>query len=328
MSMSGSLQDRFGRTIEYLRVSVTDRCDLRCRYCLPKGFNGFESREEWLDFDEIERIIAAFARLGITRIRLTGGEPLTRRDIAVLVDRLARVAGIEDLSLSTNGTQLAALAAPLKAAGVSRINVSLDTLDRHRFETLTGRDALPEVLAGISAAREQKFAPIKINMVVLPDTSATEVDAMVTYCQDSGLVLRLIEAMPIGDAGRQAGFVSIQPTVNRLHKKFHLIDGISRGGGPARYLVSSDGAFSLGFITAMSRHFCDTCNRVRLTTDGRLLLCLGDDASVDLRAPLRQGISDDQLDTRIRTAIASKPYRHEFKQSPDRIMRVMSSTGG
>ncbi len=326
--MTGSLLDRFGRNIEYLRVSVTDRCDLRCRYCLPTGFNGFEAREEWLDFGEIERIVAAFVRLGVKRIRLTGGEPLTRRGITELAGRLAQLAGLEDLSLSTNGTQLAGLAAALKAAGVSRINISLDTLDRHRFEALTGRDALAEVLAGIKAARLAKFAPIKINMVVLPDTSAAEIDAMVSYCRDSGLILRLIEAMPIGASGRGVGFVSIQPTITRIQEKFNLVAGIAKGGGPARYLVSSDGRFSMGFITAMSRHFCATCNRVRLAADGRLLLCLGEDASADLRTSLRQGISDNQLDAQIRSAIARKPYRHEFNERPEKIVRFMASTGG
>ncbi|MFI4940747.1 MAG: GTP 3',8-cyclase MoaA [Burkholderiales bacterium] len=326
--MTDSLRDQFSRSIDYLRVSVTDRCDLRCQYCLPKGCNDFEPREEWLDFGEIERVVAAFARLGVKRIRLTGGEPLTRRGITELSGRLAQVAGIEDLSLSTNGTQLAGLAAPLKAAGVSRINVSLDTLDRHRFEALTGRDALPKVLAGIAAAHDAGIAPIKINMVILPDTSAADIDVMVAYCRDRGFVLRLIEAMPIGDSGRGAGFISIQPTITRLQEKFDLVAGIVKGGGPARYLVSGDGRFSVGFITAMSRHFCETCNRVRLTADGRLLLCLGEDASADLRTPLRQGISDDRLDAEIRHAIARKPYRHEFNEKPEKIVRFMSSTGG
>ncbi len=326
--MANDLQDSFGRRIEYLRVSVTDRCDLRCRYCLPKGFNGFEPRDEWLSFDEIGRIVGAFARLGAKRVRLTGGEPLTRRGITELVEQLARLPGVQDLSLSTNATQLATWAAPLRRAGASRINVSLDTLDRKRFEELTGRDALPDVLAGLAAARHEGFAPIKINMVILPETLDDEIDAMVAYCRGHGFVLRLIEAMPIGAAGRRAGSISIQPIIARLQAKFDLVAGIAPGGGPARYLVSGDGGFSLGFITAMSRHFCDTCNRVRLTADGRLLLCLGDDASVDLRALLRRGMDDDGLEAAICAAIATKPLRHEFTEKPDRIVRVMSLTGG
>jgi cyclic pyranopterin phosphate synthase len=326
--MANPLQDGFGRKIEYLRVSVTDRCDLRCRYCLPKDFRGFEPRDEWLTFDEIQRIVGVFARLGAARVRLTGGEPLTRRDIVALVEQLARLPGVQDLSLSTNATQMAKLAAPLRRAGVSRINVSLDTLDRARFKELTGRDALPEVLAGLAAARTEGLAPVKINMVVLPDTQDAEIDAMVAYCRDQAFVLRLIEAMPIGNAGREAGCVSIQPVIARLRARFNLVDGIASGGGPARYLVSGDGRFSLGFITAMSRHFCDTCNRVRLTADGRLLLCLGDEASVDLRSLLRRGVNEARLEAEIRAAIATKPLRHEFEEQPGKIVRVMSLTGG
>jgi len=241
---------------------------------------------------------------------------------------LARLPGVQDLSLSTNATQMARLAMPLRRAGVNRINVSLDTLDRGRFKALTGRDALPDVLAGLAAARVAGFAPLKINMVILADTQDDEIDTMVAYCREQGFVLRLIEAMPIGQAGRQAGRVDIQPVIVRLRSKFQLVDGLASGGGPARYLVSGDGRFSLGFITAMSRHFCDTCNRVRLTAAGRLLLCLGDDASVDLRALLRQGVDDARIEAEIRAAIATKPQRHEFTASPDRIVRVMSRTGG
>jgi cyclic pyranopterin phosphate synthase len=323
-----SLKDRFGRTIEYLRLSVTDRCDLRCSYCMPRGFTGFEEPAHWLDLEEIERIGAAFAALGVRRLRLTGGEPLLRRGIAELARRLSVLGGIEDLSLSTNGTQLGAHARALRSSGVTRLNVSLDTLDRERFARITGRDALPRVLEGLEAARDCGFAPIKINMVLLRGVNETDVDAMVQFCIERGFVLRLIEAMPMGDTGRAAGFVSLQPVIERLQREFALVDGIVPGGGPARYLATSDGRFSLGFITPLSRHFCGACNRVRLAVDGTLHLCLGQEHSFDLRALLRRGSDDAQLQQAIRGAIELKPERHEFRERPNRMARIMAQTGG
>jgi len=325
---STPLKDGHGRRVEYLRLSVTDRCDLRCRYCLPRDYCKFEQPSHWLSFEEIERLVSAFAHLGLKRVRLTGGEPLLRKNLANLATRLAIVPGIEDLSLSTNGTRLKTQAVRLRDAGVSRLNVSLDTLDRARFAAITGRDVLPEVLAGLDVARAENFRLIKINMVALADTDDDQVDAMTAYCLERGFILRLIETMPIGEAGRKAGFVSLRPLQERLRARYNLVDGMVPGGGPARYLVSADGSFQIGFITPLSQHFCDTCNRVRLTVDGQLCLCLGQHNSVDLRTPLRTGISDAALEQVLVEALRGKPKRHEFEDQPQRLRRVMSTTGG
>ena len=326
--MAACLEDGHGRRIEYLRLSVTDRCDLRCSYCLPKGFKDFLPPSDWLDFDEIVRVVGVLARLGLRRVRLTGGEPLTRSGLPDLAARLAALDGVEDLSLSTNGTRLAVLAAPLKAAGVSRLNVSLDSLDHERFARITGKDTLGDILAGLDTAAATGFAPIKINMVVMAGVNEDEVDAMVAYCAERGFVLRLIEAMPMGQSGQGAGFVSLDPIYARLKARFGLLDGVVPGGGPARYLVSPNGDLSVGFITPMSQHFCTTCNRVRLTADGMLHLCLGQDDRVDLRSVVRTGGTDADIEAALLAGLRNKPERHEFREKPRRIVRVMSSTGG
>lgn len=322
------LQDRFGRRVEYLRLSVTDRCDLRCTYCIPEGYKGFEEPELWLSFDEIERVIGAFARLGVSKIRLTGGEPLTRRNLPDLARRLSAIDGVKDLSLSTNATQLAKHAVELKKAKISRLNISLDSLNPERFSQIVRRDCLDQVLAGLMAAKEAGFAPIKINMVVMAGVNDDEIDDMVAFCIQHDFTLRMIEAMPMGETGRNAQYLDLQPVKARLQQRFGLIDGVMAGGGPARYLKSPDGAFTVGFITPMSQHFCDTCNRVRLSVDGTLYMCLGQDESLALRPLLRAGASDDELAAAIRAAIELKPQRHEFREKPDQIIRFMSLTGG
>ena len=322
------LQDRFGRRVEYLRLSVTDRCDLRCTYCIPEGYKGFEEPELWLSFDEIERVIGAFARLGVSKIRLTGGEPLTRRNLPDLARRLSAIDGVKDLSLSTNATQLAKHAVDLKKAKISRLNVSLDSLNPERFNQIVRRDCLDQVLAGLMAAKEAGFAPIKINMVVMAGVNDDEIDDMVAFCIQHDFTLRMIETMPMGETGRNAQYLDLQPVKVRLQQRFGLIDGVMAGGGPARYLKSPDGAFTVGFITPMSQHFCDTCNRVRLSVDGTLYMCLGQDESLALRPLLRAGASDDELAAAIRAAIELKPERHEFREKPGQVVRFMSLTGG
>jgi cyclic pyranopterin phosphate synthase len=323
------LRDRFGRSIDYLRLSVTDRCDLRCSYCLPKGFKGFEEPEHWLTFDEIERLLGAFARLGTSRIRLTGGEPLLRRNLPELAGRVARLPGIRDLSLSTNATRLNRHAAALKEAGVSRINVSLDSLDRACMEKITGRDSLPQILEGIMAGKAAGFEPIKINMVAMRGVNENEIDAMVAFCIEHGFILRLIEAMPMGATGRGTDFLDLGPIQARLRKKFDLQPQAAElGGGPARYLATKDGKASVGFITPMSQHFCATCNRVRLAADGTLYLCLGQEEKFEFRPLLRGGASDAELEAAIRTAIELKPQRHEFRERPEKVIRFMAQTGG
>lgn len=321
------LVDRFGRTIEYLRLSVTDRCDLRCAYCIPEGFKGFEEPEHWLTFDELERLLGVFAGLGLKRVRLTGGEPLLRRNVVDLCRRISALPGVEDLSLSTNATQLAKMAGDLKQAGVTRLNVSLDSLRPEVVEKINGRPALPQILGGLEAARDAGYSPIKVNMVVMQD-NAPEIDDMVAYCMERGFVLRLIELMPMGDTARRMGYVDLQPIINGLRQRFGLVDTLMRGGGPARYLGTPDGRFTVGFITPISQHFCQTCNRVRLTVDGVLHLCLGQEERMDFRSLMRAGASDADLVEAIHRAIDMKPERHEFREQPQKLVRFMSMTGG
>lgn len=322
------LTDPFNRRIEYLRLSVTDRCDLRCTYCLPEGFKDFEEPAHWLSFDEIERVVAAFTRLGVARVRLTGGEPLLRARLPLLAERLKRLPGLSDLSLSTNATQLDKHAQALVQAGVSRINVSLDSLQAERIQQITGRDALPKILAGLAAAKQAGLSPIKINMVVMPGVNDDEIDAMVGFCMQQGFTLRFIETMPMGDTGRQAQYLDLQPVKARLQREFGLIEAVMAGGGPARYLQTPDGKFTLGFITPLSQHFCETCNRVRLSVDGTLYLCLGQEEKVELRPLLRAGASNQDLEAAILQAISIKPERHEFREQPSKLVRFMSMTGG
>ncbi|MCE3602563.1 GTP 3',8-cyclase MoaA [Massilia sp. P8910] len=323
------LRDRYGRSIGYLRLSVTDRCDLRCSYCIPKGFKGFEEPQHWLTFDEIERLVAAFARLGTRRLRLTGGEPLLRRNLAELAGRLSSLPGIDDLSLSTNATRLAHHAGELREAGVSRINVSLDSLDRACMQQITGRDSLGMILDGIMAGKAAGFDPIKINMVALRGVNEHQIDAMVAFCIEHQFVLRLIEAMPMGASGRDTSWLDLGPIERHLRCHFGLIHQPAKlGGGPARYLATPDGRTSVGFITPMSQHFCADCNRVRLSVDGTLYLCLGQEDKVDMRPLLRGGASDAELEQAIRAAIELKPEKHEFREQPGKIIRFMSQTGG
>ncbi|HJV74308.1 MAG TPA: GTP 3',8-cyclase MoaA [Noviherbaspirillum sp.] len=323
------LSDRFGRSIDYLRLSVTDRCDLRCTYCLPKGFKGFEEPKHWLSFDEIERLLAVFSRLGTSRVRLTGGEPLLRRNLPELAARIASLPGVRDLSLSTNATRLDRHAEALKAAGVSRINVSLDSLDRGCMERITGRDSLKQILDGIMAGKAAGFQPIKINMVAMRGVNDGEIDAMVEFCIENGFILRLIEAMPMGATGRDTSYLALGPIQSRLQEKFGLVpQAVELGGGPARYLATKDGRASVGFITPMSQHFCATCNRVRLAVDGTLYLCLGQEEKFEFRPLLRDGASDEELEAAIRQAIELKPQQHEFRERPGKVIRVMAQTGG
>lgn len=328
MITPSQLTDRYQRKIEYLRLSVTDRCDLRCSYCMPEGFKGYEEPADWLTFDEIERLIAAFARLGVKRLRLTGGEPLLRRNLPELAGRLSRLPGVEDLSLSTNATQLAKYAGVLRENGVTRINASLDSLRRERMAKITGRDCLDSVLAGLMAGKEAGFNPIKINMVALQGVNDDEIDDMVAFCIEHGFTLRFIETMPVGSTGREAKFLDLQPVRQRLRENFGLVEGVLPGGGPARYLVSPDRKFSIGFITPISQHFCETCNRVRLSVDGTLYTCLGQDEKYEFRPLLRGHATDTELEDAIREAISLKPERHEFREEPHKIVRFMSSTGG
>lgn len=327
--MHPPLTDPFGRQIEYLRLSVTDRCDLRCFYCMPQGFRDFEEPDHWLSFDEIERVIRAFGALGTRRVRITGGEPLVRHALPELAHRLARLPGIEDLSMSTNATRLARHATQLHAAGISRINVSLDTLNAQRFKQITG-GKLAKVLDGLMAAKAAGFQPIKINMVVMKGVNDDDVEDMVEFCIEHDFTLRFIETMPMGETGREAAdhYVDLQTIKRRLSERFELVPGVMPGGGPARYVQVAGTDLRIGFITPISQHFCASCNRVRLSVDGTLYMCLGQDHSYPLRPLLRAGISDEALQQHILHAITLKPERHEFTEKPDQIVRFMSMTGG
>ncbi len=324
-----SLIDQYNREIKYLRLSVTDRCDLRCFYCMPKGFDGYEEPEDWLTFDEIERVIASFTRLGVTAVRLTGGEPLIRKDLPVLARRLAALPGLEDLSLSTNATRLAKHAEALRDAGISRINVSLDTVDPVKFNQIT-QGKLDKIVAGLLKAKAVGLNPIKINMVVMKGVNDSDVEDMVRFCLDNDFTLRFIETMPVGDTGRNAVdyYIDLHEIEARLEKKYDLIPAVMAGAGPARYVQVAGTQLKIGFITPISQHFCDTCNRVRLSASGTLYMCLGDEHKYELRPLLRQGISDSDLDQVIRDAINLKPFKHEFNEKPEKVVRFMSMTGG
>ncbi len=324
-----ALIDPFGRRIEYVRLSVTDKCNLRCFYCMPKGFKDFEQAEHWLTFDEIERIIKAFTELGVARIRLTGGEPLVRKNIAQLSQRLTSLPGLDDLSLSTNATLLDTQAHALKQAGISRINVSLDSLQADRFKQITGGELQP-VLDGLMAAKQAGFSPIKINMVAMKGINDDEFEDMVEFCLQHGFTLRFIETMPMGATSGDATdhYLDLQTVKQQLSQSFDLIPGVMPGGGPARYVQIKNTDLRIGFITPISQHFCETCNRVRISTDGTLYLCLGQDDKVELRPLLRNGISDDELKNVLIDAIGLKPEKHEFKEKPEQVVRLMSMTGG
>lgn len=325
-----SLTDPFKRTIEYLRISVTDRCDLRCSYCLPKGYKDFQEPEEWLSFDEIARVVDAFCALGAKRFRLTGGEPLVRNNIPELVAKLSTIDGLEDLSMSSNAVRLARFAAPLKAAGLSRVNVSLDSLNPERFAEITGGGKLHKVLDGLAMAKQVGLEPVKINMVVQGGINDDEIPQMVRFCADQGYTLRLIETMPMGSTGLSATqtYRGLDSVMTELREQFELIPDIMPGGGPARYYRVAGTESRIGLITPISRHFCETCNRVRLGADGVLYMCLGQEHSFPLRPLLRGGADREELMAAIRHAITLKPERHEFTEKPEQVIRFMSQTGG
>lgn len=323
------LTDKYNRTIDYLRISVTDRCDLRCTYCIPKGFTEFEKPAHWLSFDEIERIVRQFAALGTKRFRLTGGEPLLRKNIVELVTRLKKIPGVEDLSLSTNATQLAHYAHDLRQAGLDRLNISLDSLSQDNLHKITGTNAQAKIMAGLKAAKDAGFKQIKINMVALKGINEHEINKMVSFCIDNHFILRLIELMPMGETAQNHQYLALQPIIEQLSQNYNLQPTHKNyGGGPARYWQSQDGNFLMGYITPLSQHFCETCNRVRLTVDGKLYMCLGHEHQYSLAELLKTNASDLELQQAIQTAIDLKPLKHEFIEKPKKLIRVMSMTGG
>lgn len=330
MNAVNPMRDSFGREISYLRLSVTDRCDFRCFYCLPRDYRGFATPAHWLTPSQIERLIGIFAGLGVRHVRLTGGEPLVRKELLEIAQRLGAISGIEEISLSTNASRLRQLARDLRSAGVSRLNISLDSLDPATFTRITGGGELDKVLDGIQAATEAGFQPLKINMVVMKGINDHEVEAMVAYCQQHGLALRFIETMPIGRNGIEANhhFIPLREVEARLRRQHGLHPAAMRGSGPARYFQVDDSGLVVGFITPQSQHFCDTCNRVRLSAEGDLHLCLGKENRAPLRPLLLQGESDEVIRATIQAAIGSKPARHTFDQPETHVIRPMSALGG
>ena len=326
------LIDAHGRAIRYLRVSVTDRCDLRCRYCMAEAMT-FLPRRELLALEEIAIIVERFIARGVTKVRLSGGEPLIRRDIGELIDRLGTHVGdgLDELTLTTNGTRLADRAGQLVAAGVRRVNVSLDSLDPERFRFITRHGDVAQVIAGIRAARDAGLA-VKINTVALAGLNEEEIPAILQWCIDEALDLSLIETMPLGaiDEDRVDRFVPLDRVFKRLAEQFTLVRDAHRTGGPARYWRVEGTGTRLGLISPLTANFCDGCNRVRLTTDGKLYACLGHDERVDLKVALREG-GVAGLDAAIDEALAIKPARHDFRiatGAAPATRRHMSVTGG
>jgi GTP 3',8-cyclase len=329
-----SMIDSFGRNISYLRVSVTDRCNFRCAYCMSDDVE-FLPRRDLLTMQELDRLCSAFVARGVRKIRITGGEPLVRRGIINLFSSLSRhlaSGALDELTLTTNGAQLGRFARDLAACGVRRVNVSLDTLDPARFRALTRGGDLQKVLDGIAAAQSAGLA-VKLNTVALGGVNDGEIERLLTFAHDRGMDLTLIELMPLGIGTQDEGrFLPLSQVRTRLEERFTLKDLPDRTGGPARYVRVAETGGRLGFITPLSRHFCASCNRVRVTCTGQLFTCLGQEGSVELRHPLRASESDYALMAAIDSALARKPAGHSFIDRQGRtapsLARHMSTTGG
>lgn len=329
------LIDPFARQIDYLRVSVTDRCDFRCVYCMAENMQ-FLPKKELLTLEELDRMASLFIRLGVKKLRITGGEPLVRRGIMDFFESMGRhlrSGALRELTLTTNGSQLRRFAQPLFEAGVRRVNISLDTLDEAKFRDITRWGRLQQVLDGIDAATEAGLA-IKINMVALKGTNDDELEHVVKWCGTRGFDLTFIEVMPMGDIGgedRIDQYWSLEDVRARLEQRHRLTDLPDSTGGPARYVRLETGQ-RIGFITPLSHNFCESCNRVRVTCTGQLFMCLGQEDEADLRAALRASADDAPLEAAIRKAIARKPKGHDFDYSrrevAGQMSRHMSHTGG
>jgi len=326
------LADAFNRPITYLRISVTDRCNLRCVYCMPEAGLPWIPKPDILSFEEIVAIVEAAASIGLRSVRLTGGEPLVRRDLPELVRALAAIPGIDDISLSTNGLLLAECAAELAAAGLQRVNVSLDTLRPERFESLARRPGLERVLAGIDAALAAGLAPLKINCVVLRGQNDDELAAFAALTVERELFVRFIEVMPVEDnlALQRDSYVPSSEILARIGELGELLPSAGPGGnGPARYFAFPNARGAVGVISPLSHDYCERCNRVRLSADGRLRLCLFGDYEIDLRAPLRAGAGRDELAALLRGGMLIKPERHHLRLGEQSSrMRAFSEIGG
>jgi cyclic pyranopterin phosphate synthase len=330
------MRDPFGREITYLRVSVTDRCDFRCVYCMAEDMT-FLPKSEILSLEELDRVCSAFVGLGVRKLRLTGGEPLVRRDIMTLFKSLGRhlkTGALDELTVTTNGSQLARHAEALREAGLRRVNVSLDTLDPAKFAAITRWGKLEKVLAGIEAAK-QAGLKIKINTVALKGVNEDEVDRLIGWCGAEGFDLTFIEVMPMGEIGGEARldqYLPLSILKARIARGWTLEELDYRTGGPARYMRVTETGGRLGFITPLTHNFCESCNRVRLTCTGTLYMCLGQEDAADLRAPLRSSEGDEPLIAAIHEAISRKPKGHDFvidrRHTRPAVSRHMSVTGG
>lgn len=327
-----ALIDGFGRQITYVRLSVTDRCDFRCVYCMSEDMV-FLPRQHILSLEELYRLGRVLVSLGVSKIRLTGGEPLIRQNIVWLVEKLAGLEGLKELTLTTNGSQLSRLAKPLKEAGLSRINISLDSLQEQRFSQITRTGKLSEVLAGIEAAQHAGFKRIKLNSVILKGKNDDEILDLVNFIRQNQLDIAFIEEMPLGmitEHQRAETYMNNDEIHEIIHQQYPLLAAAETTGGPARYYRMSDSNSRIGFISPHSHNFCGSCNRVRVTAEGRLLLCLGNEHSADLKAPLREFPNNDQplIDT-LFNALPLKPEKHHFDLNDEpQIVRFMNMTGG
>lgn len=327
------LVDRFGRQVTYVRLSVTDRCDLRCVYCMSDDMK-FMPRAQLLTLEEISRIGKAFVDLGVNKIRLTGGEPLTRRSIITAFESLGQLEGLDDLTITTNGTLLKEFAQPLKDAGVTRINISLDTLKADRFKKITRIGKLEKTLAGIEAALKAGFQRIKLNTVIMKNHNDDEIIDLIEYVRERDMDISFIEEMPLGimaeDSDRAATFYSSDQILTEIKQHYELLSTTEKTGGPANYYRFNDSNSRIGFISPHTHNFCETCNRVRVTSEGLLLLCLGQEHSIDLRHIVRAHPGDDEkLRQAIIDSMQIKPKGHDFNlEEQPIIMRHMSSTGG
>ena len=326
------LIDRFGRTVDYLRISITDRCDFRCVYCMAEDMT-FLPRAQILTLEEIATLAKAFAELGVKKIRITGGEPLVRKGALELLQTLGQIESLHELVITTNGSQLETMATGLKAASVKRINISLDTLDVDKFKAITRTGDLQQVLRGIEAVKAAGFERIKINAVILKDRNHLEVCDLVQYAVDKGIDISFIEEMPLGVVAkhdRSEAYYSSALIKQDLANTFSLVASLEKTGGPSNYFKVAGTQTRVGFISPHSDNFCSTCNRVRLTVEGRLLLCLGNEHSVDLKAVLRANPDNMTiLKQAIIDAMLIKPEKHEFNiHEQPVILRYMSMTGG
>ena len=327
-----SLVDKFGRTVDYVRLSVTDRCDFRCVYCMTEDMT-FLPRKQILSLEEIYQIALAFTELGVKKIRLTGGEPMVRSDVMSLIRKLGSLPGLEELLLTTNGAQLDKYALPLKEAGLSRINISIDSLDAERFRRISRVGKLEKVLAGIDAAREAGFDRIKLNSVIMRGYNEDEVIPLTDYALSRDIDIAFIEEMPLGEASdhsREETTCSNEWVRGQIEQKYRLIDSAEKTAGPSRYVQVIGKQSRIGFISPVSHNFCEDCNRVRVTVEGRLLLCLGNEHSVDLREVLSSSTSThEDLKEAIIKSMDLKPERHYFYDKEHaQPVRLMNMTGG